>query len=104
MSLSDCTSVGVVQVHRVGLESARGSKPTADTLRRVEGAPKPARHRPDVYHARPSEVTTTEAHPFVDLSDFQPAELSDFGPALTPDTRLSTKARFMQECGEVFEP
>src|SRR5690242_17140276 len=26
----------------------------------------------------------SEARPLVDLSDFQPAELSDFGPALTP--------------------
>lgn len=25
----------------------------------------------------------TDARPLVDLSDFQPAELSDFGPALT---------------------
>ena len=30
------------------------------------------------------EVMTPEAHPLAGLSDFQSAELSDFGPALTP--------------------
>ncbi len=31
----------------------------------------------------------SEARPLADLSDFQPAELSDFGPALTPDRQHS---------------
>jgi IstB-like ATP binding protein len=34
----------------------------------------------------------TEARPLVDLSDFRPAELSDFHPALTAETQLDRMA------------
>jgi hypothetical protein len=34
----------------------------------------------------------TEARPLVDLSDFHPAELSDFGPALTTADKIRLKS------------
>jgi hypothetical protein len=39
------------------------------------------------------ESRRTEARPLVDLSDFHPAELSDFRPALTPKSRSSDSGK-----------
>ena len=64
-------------------------------------------NRPRVVAALVRRLRRTEARPLVDLSDFQSAELSDFGPALSTrctfrinDLSLDVKAADRQRLGK----
>jgi hypothetical protein len=70
-----------VNAFRTATATACGSTPscgTPSTPRRIRNLPQAAGG------ARVRRWRRTEARPLVDLSVFHPAELSDFGPALTP--------------------